>query len=171
MLIFSKKMKAILLFLLLPVCAAAQWPGYFYAFTLTDATGKVITKNDKNYKMTPVKPSKGSDIMLDVLMCDDSTTVRFYVGGYHGLSDTHALEIVQLGTQVKMTIEFPSSLSGGKDKFYRNLFIGRLSFLKGTYKIKLPMSDSGWDNLQEIHFCPDYGGVDSYWDISGLQVK
>ena len=166
-------MRALLLCLLMPISisAIAQWPGYFYAFTLTDAAGKVITKNDKDYDMTPVKPPKGSDIMLDILMCGDSTTTRFYVGGYHGLSDTHALEIIQLSTKQKMTIEFPSALSGGTDKYYRNLFAGKLSFQNGTYRVKLPTSDSAWDNLRELHFCPDYGGMDSYWDISALQAQ
>jgi len=164
-------MKALLLCLLMPACATAQWPGYFYAFTLTDAAGKLITANDENYKMTTVRPAKENDIMLDILMCGDSTTTRFYVGGYHGLDDTHSLEIIQLSTNEKMTINFPSALSGGKDKFYRNLFVGKLSFRQGTYTIKLPASDEAWDNVHELHFCPDYGGVDSYWDISGLQVK
>src|SRR5258705_10838564 len=105
MLIFSEKnMKALLLCLLMPLCATAQWPGYFYAFTLTDAAGKLITQNDKEYKMTTVKPPKG-DIMLSVIMCGDSTTIRFYVGGYHGLDDKHKLEIVKLSTKEKMIIE------------------------------------------------------------------
>jgi hypothetical protein len=118
--------------------------------------------------MTTIKPAKG-DIMLSVLMCGDSTALRFYVGGYHGLDDTHTLEITRLSSKEKMVIEFPSSLSGGENKYYRNLFAGKLSFKKGTYQIKLPASDSAWDNLKELHFCPDYGGVDSYWDISSLQ--
>ena|GEM_PF-5604755 len=63
------------------------------------------------------------------------------------------------------------SLSGGKEKFYRNLYAGNLVFRKGFYRIKLPDSDVGWDNLQEKHFCPDHGGVDTYYDISNLQKK
>ena len=163
-------MRVVLFCFLIPMSACAQWPGYFYAFTLTDDAGKLITKNDKQYQIRPVKPAS-SDIMLDVLMCDDSTTTRFYVGGYHGLSDTHGLEIIRLSTKAKMTIEFPSALSGGTDKYYRDLFVGKLTFRPGSYRVRLPASDSAWDNLHEIHFCPDYGGMDSYWDISELQAR
>ena len=162
-------MRALLLCLLIPMSACAQWPGYFYAFTLTDRAGELITKNDKQYQIKPVKPAR--EVMLDVLMCNDSTTTRFYVGGYHGLSDTHLLEIIRVSTKEKMKIEFPSALSGGTDKYYRNLFVGKLTFRAGSCQVKLPASDSAWDNLDEIHFCPDYGGVDSYWDISELQAR
>ena len=89
-------MKALLIYLLIPLCTATQWPGYFYSFTLTDATGKLITVKDKAYKMTIVKPAKGGDVMLDIGMCGDSTTLRFYAGGYHGLDDTHKMEIIKL---------------------------------------------------------------------------
>ena len=164
-------MKVFLICLLLPVYSAAQWPGYFYSFTLTDAAGKPVTASDHGYEMKPVRPSKGGDVMLNVLMCSDSTTIRFYVGGYHGLGDMHKLEITHPGTKEKMVIEFPSSFSGGKDKYYRNLFAGNIVFKKGSYSVRLPASDSAWDNLHELHFCPDYGGVDSYWDISKLQTK
>jgi len=150
---------------------APQWPGYFYSFTLTDAAGKLITVKNKEYKMTIVKPTKGGDVMLDILMCGDSTTLRFYTGGYHGLDDTHKMEIIKLSSKEKMIIEFPSSLSGGKEKYYRNLFAGKLIFKKGTYQIKLPASDSAWDSLPQEHFCPDYGGNDSYWDVSDLQKQ
>lgn len=170
MLTFSKKNESINAMFIdagMCNCPMARLFLHIHAY---DAAGKLITQNNKDYKMTTVKPAKG-DVMLDILMCDDSATIRFYVGGYHGLDDMHSLEIIQLGTKEKMTIVFPSSLSGGKDKFYRNLFVGKLSFQKGNYIIKLPASDSAWDNLHELHFCPDYGGVDSYWDISGLQVK
>ena len=162
-------MKTFLLCLLIPFCGSAQWPGYFYAFTLIDA-GKTITAMDKDFKMTTVKPAKG-DIMLDILMCNDSTTIRFYVGGYHGVDEMHKLEITKLSNKEKMIIGFPSSLSGGAEKYYRNLFAGQLMFRKGTYQIELPASGTAWDQLKEIHFCPDYGGVDSYWDISSLQPK
>jgi len=149
---------------------APQWPGYFYSFTLADGADKLITLENKDYKITIVKPAMG-DVMLDILMCGDSTTLRFYAGGYHGLSDTHKLEIIKLSSKEKMIIEFPSSLSGGKEQYYRNLFAGKLHFKKGIYQIKLPASGSAWDNLQEKHFCPDYGGNDSYWDVSDLQKQ
>jgi hypothetical protein len=166
----KKSMKGILLCLLIPFSAVAQWPGYFYSFTLKDAAGKLITENDRNYTMTVIRPSKG-DIVIDVLMCNDSATIRYYVGGYHGLDETHKLEIVNLNSKEKMQIAFPSSLSGGENKYYRNLFAGALNFKKGVYQVKLPSSDAAWDSLKEIHFCPDYGGVDSYWDISGFQKQ
>ena len=145
-----------------------QWPGYFYAFTLTDDTGKTITLNNKNYIFSIIKPAKG-DIILNTLMCNDSTTIRFYVGGNHGLDITHELDIINNSTKEKMVIKFPSSMSGGEEKYYRNLFAGDLHFKKGIYQIKLPAADSAWNNLKEKHFCPDYGGNDSYWDVSFLQ--
>ena len=147
-----------------------QWPGYFYSFTLTNDAGETITLNNKNYIFSTVKPAKG-DIMLNTLMCDDSTTIRFYVGGYHGLNDMHELDIINTSTKEKMIIKFPSSLSGGEEKYYRNLFAGNLHFKKGTFQIKLPATDAAWDNLKEKHFCPDYGGNDSYRDISFLQQQ
>ena len=161
-------MKSFLLFLLLPCFAASQWPGYFYSFTLTDNNGKLITLANTGYQFTPLKPEKGS-LILNVLMCDDSTTIRFYAGGNNGLYDAHKLEITSTSAKEKMVIEFPPSISGGKEKYFRNLFVGNLQFKKGFYQIKLPAADSEWDNLKEKHFCPDYGGNDSYWDISYLQ--
>jgi hypothetical protein len=147
---------------------AMQWPGYFYAFTLTDDTGKIITLKNTNYIFTAIRPAK-TEAMLRTLMCDDSTTIRFYVGGYHGLDDVHELDIMNILTKEKMVIQFPSSMSGGDDKFYRNLFAGDIHFKKGTYQIKLPATDSAWDNLIEKHFCADFGGNDTYSDISFLQ--
>ena len=161
-------MKSLLIVLLFPVCVASQWPGYFYAFTLTDSTGKLITAGNKDYTFKIIKPA-GEGLILDVLMCSDSSTIRFYAGGNHGLYDAHKLEIIKVSDNTKMTIEFPPSISGGKDKYFRNLFIGNLNFKAGDYQIKLPASDAAWDDLKEKHFCPDYGGVDSYWDISNLQ--
>jgi hypothetical protein len=147
-----------------------QWPGYFYSFTLINDAGETITLSNKNYIFSTVKPAKG-DIMLNTLMCDDSTTIRFYVGGYHGLDDVHELDVVNTSTKEKMIIKFPSSMSGGENKFYRNLFAGNIHFKKETYQIKLPSTDTAWNNLKEKHFCADYGGNDSYWDISYLQQQ
>ena len=145
-----------------------QWPGYFYSFTLTDEAGKTITLNNTKYTFTAIRPAK-TEVMLRTLMCDDSSTIRLYVGGYHGLDDVHELDIMNTSTREKMVIKFPSSMSGGNEKYYRNLFAGSLHFKKGSYQIKLPATDSAWNNLKEKHFCPDYGGDDSYWDISYLQ--
>jgi hypothetical protein len=154
--------------LLVFVFITMQWPGYFYAFTFTDDAGNIITLKNKNYTFTAIRPAK-TEAMLRTLMCDDSTTIRFYVGGYHGLDDMHELDIMNISTKEKMVIQFPSSMSGGADKFYRNLFAGNLHFKKGTYQIKLPQTDSAWNNLKEKHFCADYGGNDTYSDISLLQ--
>jgi len=161
-------MKWLFIFFLFSLYAAAQWPGYFYGFTFTDAAGKLITKDNKDYAFKIIRPEKG-DIMLDILMCDDSTTIRFYAGGNNGLYDSHKLEVTHVPDKTKMTIEFPPSISGGSDKYFRNLFLGNLNFKKGNYQIKLPATDAAWDSLKEKHFCPDYGGNDSYWDISALQ--
>ena len=152
------------------VFITVQWPGYFYSFMLTDNTGNLITTNNHNYKMTIISPNK-TGVILNLLMCGDSATIRFYAGGNHGLEGTHSLQIQNINTKERMIIQFPSSLSGGKDKYYRNLFAGNLNFKKGAYEIKLPATGSAWDNLEEKHFCPDYGGNDSYWDISYLQQQ
>lgn len=144
-----------------------QWPGYFYAFTLKDEAGKTITLNNSDYSFSIIKPK--TDIMLKTMMCDDSTTIRLYVGGYHGLDETHELAITNTSTKEKMILKFPSSMSGGKENYYRNLFAGNLRFKKGNYQIKLPQTDSAWNNLKEKHFCADYGGNDTYSDISLLQ--
>ncbi len=164
-------MKFLFIFLFTPVFASSQWPGYFYSFTLTDSSGKLITVNNKNYTFTPARPAN-SKILLNVLMCGDSITIRFYEG-YKDFDRVQQLEIVRANHSSKeaMVIEFPPSLSGGKEKFYRNLFAGNLIFQKGIYKIKIPKTDSGWDDLQEKHFCPDYGGVDIYYDISAFQKQ
>jgi len=65
-----------------------QWPGYFYSFTLTDEAGKIITLNNTKYTFTAIRPAK-TEVMLRTLMCDDSSTIRLYVGGYHGLDNVH----------------------------------------------------------------------------------
>lgn len=65
-----------------------QWPGYFYSFTLTDEAGKIITLNNTKYTFTAIRPAK-TEVMLKTLMCDDSSTIRLYVGGYHGLDNVH----------------------------------------------------------------------------------
>jgi hypothetical protein len=145
-----------------------QWPGYFYAFTLTDDAGKTITLKNNDYKFTAIRPVK-TEAILRTLMCDDSTTIRLYVGGYRGLDDAHELDIMNISTKEKMVIQFPSSMSGGNEKFYRNLFAGNFHFKKGTYQIKLPQTDSAWNNLKEKHFCADFGDNDTYSDISFLQ--
>lgn len=163
-------MKIFLLCLLLPVMAHAQWPGYFYAFTLTDESGNLINLKNNNYTFTILKPAK-NDMILEMLMCSDSETLRFYAGGNHGLGDLHQLEVLNKNSKEKMTIVFPSSFSGGENKFYRNLFAGAIKFKKGIYKIQLPVTDSAWNNLTEKHFCPDYGGNDSYWDIGSFQKQ
>lgn len=136
-----------------------QWPGYFYSFTLTDNAGKIITLHNSDYEMKVVKPE--TYMVVNVLLCSDSTILRFYAGGNNGLSNPHTLQIQNINTKEKMVIKFPSSLSGGEDKYYRNLFAGNLKFKKRTYQIKLPVTDSAWDNLKEKHFCPDYGAFAS----------
>ena len=161
-------MKSVSFFLVLMlVFSVNQWPGYFYSFTLTDKAGKLITVHNSNYKIKIINPE--TYMVINVSLCNDSTTLRFYAGGNHGLENTHLLQIQNVITNEIMVIKFPSSLSGGNDKYYRNLFAGDLNFKKEIYQIKLPSTDSAWNNLKEKHFCPDYGGNDSYWDISFLQ--
>ncbi|HEY3251826.1 MAG TPA: hypothetical protein VGK25_12000, partial [Ignavibacteria bacterium] len=81
------------------------------------------------------------------------------------------IEKVKKGEDVyTMTIEFPASLSGGKDKFYRDLFVGTITFKKGKHIIKLPETDNQWDNLKEKKgMCPLDYAVSTYYDISKFQ--
>ena len=162
-------MKTIIIFLIVTGTALAQWPGYFYTFVLKDNNGNVIDSSNRNYEMTTVKAEGSSDIMLSIKMCDDNSAWRFYEGGYHGLDQTHMLKITNSSTGEVMTIKFPSSMSGGKEKYYRDLYAGAIKFKKGTYKIKLPESDDEWDDLKLIYICPLSYMTNRYYDISSFQ--
>jgi hypothetical protein len=71
-----------------------------------------------------------------------------------------------------MTIEFPATLSGGKDKHYLNLYAGTIVFKAGNYKIKLPEADGDWDKLKEMKLCPDEINSNyKFYDISGFQTQ
>lgn len=141
----------------------------FLYIYLNGLVGRQIINDSVNYQLTPFFPA-GSKILLDIDMCSDNKTLRFYEG-YKDLDKVQQLQIKKLNADSNeiMIIEFPSSLSKGKEQFYRNLYAGNLIFRKGTYRIKLPNSDADCDNLPEKHFCPDYGGVDLYYDISSFQ--
>lgn len=157
--------------MLLSPAVSAQWPGYFYAFVLTDSEGNAIDSSNKEYKMTPVKSSETSGVLLSVKICDDNRTRRYYEGAVD-LDKTNKLKIEKMkdGLAVEtMVIEFPSSLSGGKDKFYRDLFAGELKFQEGTYTVKLPETDKQWDALKEIKLCPLSYMDFSLYDISKFQ--
>jgi len=54
-----------------------------------------------------------------------------------------------------MSIELPSSLSGGKEKYYRNLYAGKIKYRKGLFRIRLPETDDEWNSLREFNLCPD----------------
>ncbi len=69
-------MKVLLMFLIIPFCSTAQWPGYFYTFTLSDSAGKLISNNSIDYKITPLKPAE-SRVLLQIDMCTDNKTLRF----------------------------------------------------------------------------------------------
>jgi hypothetical protein len=162
-------MKSVLILLFAVSTATAQWPGYFYTFEFKDKSGKSVDSNNTGYKMETVKADKSSDIMLSIKICEDNKTWRFYEGGYHDLDKTHKLKITELSTDDEMTIEFPSSLSGGKEKYYRNLYAGEIKFKKGKYKVRLPSTDNEWDNLAEKNVCPLSYMTTTYYDISGFQ--
>lgn len=160
-------------FQLLTLNCFSQWPGYFYSFELKDSDGNAINSKNENYVMTPIPFDKSSDIMLSIKICEDNKTWRWYEGGYHDLDKTHRLKIEKYNDEFSeiMYIEFPSSLSGGKEKYYRNLYVGSLTFKKGTYTIKLPKTDDEWDALKEIQKCPLSYMNYSYHDISKFQKQ
>lgn len=165
-------MRKLLLFIILSGTALAQVPGFFYSFSLKDKNGSYIDSSSKGYEMKTVKANENADLMLSIQICDDNQTWRFYVGGY-GYADmekTHMLKITNLDNNQTMTIEFPSPKSGGKEKYYRNLYAGEIKFQKGTYTIKLPESDNEWDGLKEKKICPlSWMPNLTYDDISHFQ--
>lgn len=161
-------MKSIFVLLFASSTVLAQWPGYFYTFVLKDNSGNIIDSSNKNYEMTTIKATDSSDIMLSIKTCDNYIW-RFYEGGYHDLDKTHMLKIKNIITGKEMIIQFPSSLSGGKEKYYRDLYAGEIKFVKGTYKIKLPETDNQWDGLKTITICQlSYMNL-VFYDISGFQ--
>ena len=80
-------------------------PVIFIRSHLPDDAGQIITLNNKNYTFTAIRPAK-TEAMLRTLMCDDSTTLRLYAGGYHGLDDVHELDIMNTSTKEKMVFNF-----------------------------------------------------------------
>jgi len=84
---------------------------------------------------------------------------------------THKLRIEKIveGVGDVMSIEFPSSLSGGKEKYYRNLYAGKIKFRKGLLRIRLPESDDEWDELKEFNLCPDPYNTNRFYDIRKFQ--
>ncbi len=152
--------------------AVAQWPGNFYAFILKDAEGNIIDSASNNYKMIAIS---NNGVEINIKSCADKITWRFYEGGNHYMGSTQKLIIEKLlngKTSEVMTIVFPPSISGGKEKYYRNLFVGNLKFKSGTYKIRLPATDKQWDEIKEIKVCEDGHDYDSnFFDISEYQNK
>ncbi|MGH2575543.1 MAG: hypothetical protein ACRDFC_07580, partial [Ignavibacteria bacterium] len=138
------KTTIVLILFFLSDSAFAQWPGFFYTFELKDNNGKFIDTSNENYRITTVMPDTSEDVILGIRICEDNKTWRFYVGGYYkDLGKTRKLKIEKLndpGEVDIMIIEFPSTLSGGKEKYYRNLYAGEIKYIKGTYRIKLPKS-------------------------------
>ncbi len=152
----------------------AQWPGYFYAFELKDSDGNLIDSNSTNYKMLAIPCTECSGLLVTIKICEGNKTWHFYAGGNTDLYKTNTLQIIKIENGIPsdtMTIEFPPSLSGGKEKFYRDLYAGELKFKKGRVKIKLPKTDDNWDNLNEIKekICRLYYAASLYYDISGFQ--
>ncbi len=147
--------------------ATAQWPGNFYSFILKDPSGKTITPENTEYKITPV--GKKTDVVLGIEFCNDSKVWRFSEGGNHYMGSTQELKIENHSSE--MIIEFPSSMSGGKEQYYRNLYAGIINFKKGITKIKLPHTDAQWDNIKEIKLCIDGINFTSFYDISEFQQE
>ncbi len=150
----------------------SQWPGYFYAFELKDSDGKTIDSNNTIYKMTAVPCC--TTIVTGITICNGNMTWHFYAGGNKDLDKTNSLKIEKKdnGTAVEtMVIEFPPTLSGGNEKFYRDLYLGTLNFKDGTYVVQLPKTDDEWDALPEMKekICRLSYAVSLYYDISKFQ--
>ena len=150
----------------------AQWPGYFYAFELKDPDGNNIDSNNTNYKMTTV--SCCTTIVTGIKICEGNKTWHFYAGGNSNLDKTNSLKIEKMenGSPVEtMIIDFPPTLSGGKEKFYRDLYVGEIKFKSGKRKIDLPKTGDEWDNLKELKekICRLSYAISLYYDISELQ--
>lgn len=148
----------------------AQWPGNFYTFFLEDSSGHVIDSANNAYKLSTIQID--SFTVLGIDPCKDKKLWRFYEGGNHYMGSTQKLKIektVKGKSVAVMIIEFPPSISGGKEKYYRNLYAGTLKFRNGTYKIKLPATGSQWDKLKEIKLCPNDYDHNGYFDVSEYQ--
>lgn len=149
----------------------SQWPGYFYAFELKDKEGNIIDTNSTDFKMTPISATE--NLITGISICEGNKMWHFYAGGNLDLDKTNTLKIEKIKnaeTTETMIIEFPASLSGGKEKFYRDLYIGTITFKKGTYKVKLPETGNQWDNLKEKKgVCPLDYAISTYYDISNFQ--
>jgi len=151
----------------------AQWPGNFYAFVLEDAAGSITTPANTHYKMIVIQDT-AIDVVLGIKICAGDTIWSFYEGGNHYMGSTQKLKIVKSiegKIPENMIIEFPPSFSGGKEHYYRNLYIGVLKFKKRTIKIKLPQTGTQWDNLKEMKLCEDGINFTSYFDVSNYQNK
>ena len=136
--------------------AWAQWPGYFYSFTLKDASDHPIDPTNTEYKVSPAKPDDKTHLLLELHPCLEKGLWRYAVEGEAGLDDTHSLTIEKAGPPKEtMMIEFPSSLSQGEKKYFMNLYAGTIKFVDGTYQVKLPNKPSDWDKLKRAEVCPD----------------
>jgi len=170
-------LKTLIILILFSASVHSQYPGYFYAFELKDADGKSIDTTTKEYTgKTIVCSGCEENIVLGIRICEDNKTWRFYAGGnYTHLDRSNLLRIDKLvngEVSETMTIEFPATLSGGKDKYYRNLYAGVITFKNGNYKVMLPKTDEEWNNLDEIKLCPDKVNSNySFYDISRLQKQ
>jgi hypothetical protein len=161
-----------LLLITLTSAAFAQWPGYFYAFELKDPDGNIIDSNNTNYKMTALPCC--NEIVTGISICEGNKTWHFYAGGNANLDKTNSLKIERMenGSPVEtMIIDFPATLSGGKEKYYRDLYAGEIKFKKGKRKVKLPKTDDDWDNLKELRekICRLSYAISVYYDISEFQ--
>ena len=149
----------------------AQWPGNFYAFILRDEAGNIVGPDSTKYKMVPVDDSV-TDVVLGIKICTGDSIWRFYEGGNHYMGSTQKLKIIKYEAEKAtgtMVIEFPPSISGGKERYYRNLYTGSLRYKNGTVKIKLPRTGAQWDKLEEHKLCEDGINFTGYFDISKFQ--
>lgn len=165
---------SILIFIAITSRIYSQWPGYFYAFELKDSKENIIDSNNTNYKMTTVPCSECTGLVLGINMCEGNQIWHYYAGGNRDLDKTNSLKIEKFENGIvteTMTIVFPPTLSGGKEKSYRDLYIGALVFKNGKYKVKLPKTDDEWDNLPEMKekICKLSYAVSLYYDISAFQ--
>lgn len=147
----------------------AQYPGCKYTFDFRGTDGKYVDTSNKSYVFT-LDYSKNSG-PTSIGICEDNKTWDLYKGDVN-MSQTSLLIVKRLsGGEVidSMIIKFPPTLSGGKDKFYRDLHVGTIKYKKGTRKIRLPRSDKDWDELKTVKLCPYPNNEVELFDISEFQ--
>ncbi|MEO8665413.1 MAG: hypothetical protein ABI462_07940 [Ignavibacteria bacterium] len=162
------KQLIIIFIILISIDSKAQYPGAYYGFELYGADGMRVDSLSREYKLYIDSAGEGP---VSIGICEDNKLWRLYKGdkNLYVASDMVVERSLNGGKVEKMRLKFPSPLTGGKEKYYANLYIGVIEFAPGTYKIRFPKTSSEWDALKEKVYCPDDYSLNKYFDISGYQ--